>query len=51
MTGVVKKLGISGGEVIGITLVPAYRSKLVGDEVLGPVLSVGYFEGARDVNL
>ena len=39
------------GEVRGTSIVSADGSKLRGDEGTGPVLSGGYFEGARDGNL
>ena len=45
------KLGISDGEVPGITLGVVDRSKLGGDEVSGKVLSGGSCEGARDGKL
>ena len=49
-TRVENKLGISDGEVPGITLVVADRIKLGCDEGSWWVLSGGSFEGARDGN-
>ena len=50
-TRVRNKLGISNGEVPGITLIVAERSKLGGGEGSGIVLSSGSCEGARNGNL
>ena len=41
------KLGISDGEVLGITLGVIYRSELGGDEVSGQFLSDISCEGAK----